>query len=349
MAINVSTIPGPHTEPTRDAAPIPPKTIIVELTNVCDLKCPLCTTYVGMRRSTGFMEFGLFRRLIDELAGCLPKPTISMNMSGEPLLHREVDRFVAYAADHGHRTFISTNTTRLDEALAGRLIEAGLSAIHLCVDGATAESHEAYRVGSSFEKVRHNCEGLLQARKRRERSNPFVTIQTLLTAYSENEMREMLDWAWRIGADEVFFKSLSLGSNTSPQQRLQSEHLIPLRPQFRRESLPANTPCKYPAEHTLVYWNGAIGVCCVDFNNMADLGGIQQHGGVLAALRSDEVRAARLRGQRTGFDLCSRCQSVGAGFRGFRVPLHQMRADRRPREDAPDWPRVLSQFDAGTS
>jgi hypothetical protein len=155
-------------------------------------------------------------------------------------------------------------------------------------------------------------------------------------------MCDVLDWAWRIGADEVFFKSLSLGSVTSQEQKRRGRRLLPTRPEFRRNALPARTPCRYPAEHTMVYWNGDLGVCCVDFNNMADLPGIPSLGGLLPAMRSDEVQQARLRGQRTKHPLCGQCQSVGAGFRGLRVPLHRLRAET-PQQTPPCWPDVLDQ------
>lgn len=321
----------------------PPRTIIVELTNVCDLQCPLCTTAMGMRRSPGFMTFEVFQGLIADLADCQEKPLISMNMAGEPLLHRQVADFVAHATQCAHRTFISTNATRLTKSLAERLVQAGLSAIHLCVDGASAESHEAYRVGSSFQQVREHCQGLLEARRRLGSATPFVTIQTLLTAHAENELHQVLDWAWRIGADEVFFKSLSLGSGTTDEQKHAASHLVPLRAEFRRGSTATVTACNYPAEHVLVYWNGDLGVCCVDFNNMANLPGLRQFGGLRAALDSQLVLEARGRGLRAEHSLCARCQSVGAGFRGFRVPLHALRQEFSGGPP-PSWEDVLGHY-----
>jgi sulfatase maturation enzyme AslB (radical SAM superfamily) len=49
-----------------------PATVIVELTNVCNLECPFCTTFQGMQRPKGFMSFEVFRQLIDELASWRP-------------------------------------------------------------------------------------------------------------------------------------------------------------------------------------------------------------------------------------------------------------------------------------
>ena len=44
-----------------------PDEIIIEPTNVCNLKCPVCPTTFGMHRKLGFMEFDLFKNIIDAL------------------------------------------------------------------------------------------------------------------------------------------------------------------------------------------------------------------------------------------------------------------------------------------
>ena len=314
-----------------------PATLIVELTNHCNLRCPLCTTHVAMKRPRGFMEFALFARMIDELKESRWSPDISLNMCGEPLLHPEAPRFVGHAAGRGFRTYISTNVTRLSNDLSEQLICAGLTAVALCVDGASAASHEAYRVGSSFEAVRSNAEGFLAMRRRLGSGRPNVTIQTLLTRGSEGEMEQLLDWAWETGADEVHFKSLSLGSTTSPAEKLQGSRLLPQNPLLRRDSAAPGHPCRYPDEHIMVYWNGELGVCCIDFNNMAGLPGISDRG-FLHSLADPAVVAARRQGLQRQLPMCGPCQAVKTGFRGLTIRFDQLREGSKGR---PRWRDLL--------
>lgn len=316
----------------------PPQVVLVELTNTCNLRCPFCTTSLAMRRPRGFMPAALFRQLIEELAerGC--RPLISMNMCGEPLLHRRVDKFVGLAAGCGFPTFISTNATRLTRRLAERLAAAGLSSIALCVDGATAAAHEAYRVGSDFRRVRANCESMLDARARLAASGLRVSIQTLLTARSETEMPQVLDWAWRIGADEVYFKSLSVGTCTTAAQRQSGAHLMPRNPALRRRLSPSPSPCAAPVCQTMVYFDGRLGICCVDFNNLAGLPSIRRRG-LFDTLFGREALAARRSGYHREHALCRDCQSSGSTFRGFRVALDELRAGGESR---PDWTSLIA-------
>jgi MoaA/NifB/PqqE/SkfB family radical SAM enzyme len=56
-----------------------PDDIIIEPTNVCNLKCPVCPTTFGMKRKTGFLKFETFKGIIDDLKPYKKKPQISMN------------------------------------------------------------------------------------------------------------------------------------------------------------------------------------------------------------------------------------------------------------------------------
>ena len=58
-----------------------PDEIIIEPTNVCNLKCPVCPTTYGMDRKLGFMEFGIFKSIIDDLT----KYKISVNKISKEL------------------------------------------------------------------------------------------------------------------------------------------------------------------------------------------------------------------------------------------------------------------------
>ena len=43
-----------------------PEEIIIEPTNSCNLRCPVCPTHFAMKRNRGFMEYDLFKSIIDE-------------------------------------------------------------------------------------------------------------------------------------------------------------------------------------------------------------------------------------------------------------------------------------------
>ena len=298
-----------------------PKTINIELTNMCNLRCPVCPTHFAMTRERGFMDFELFKSIIDEFKNVNLKPGIIMIFAGEPLLHKNVDKFVEYAAKNGHSTFISTNATLLSKDLSIRLIRAGLSSVHLCLEGMTKESHEAYRVGSQFELVKKNIEDFMSAKKELNQNKPSVTIQTLLTSFSENEIDKLIEWAKNIGANKINLKTLSLGSYTTKEMKEKYSYLLPNKNEFRRKISTINkTLCAMPLRDAVVYWNGELGLCCVAFNKAAALPNIKEKGFIKTFL-SEEVIGMRKLGFQKKFDLCRRCSIGNADFMGRNITL----------------------------
>lgn len=293
-----------------------PRQLLIELTNSCQLRCPVCPTHFAMKRKRGFMDFDLYKMIIDDLKDCGKKPDIAMIFAGEPLLHREIDKFVEYAALNGHATSISTNAVALSEDLSERLIKAGLACIHLCLDGFSKGSHEAYRMGSNFETVKKNIEDFILTKKALNSKNPFIIIQTLLTSFSEDEMDDIIDWAKRTGADAINLKTLSLGSYTTELMKAQFAYLLPAKKEFRRRMSNINkTLCSSPTRDAIIYWNGELGLCCVDFDNEIKLGNIKEMG-FLKTLFSEGAIKKRKLGFQKKFDLCKKCSMNSADFLG---------------------------------
>ena len=298
-----------------------PGIIVIDVTNLCNLRCPVCPVTVAMNRSRGMMPLETFRAIVDDLARHGARPAIYFNFSGEPTLNPELPEMVAYAARHGHETFISTNATKVDSALAERLIEAGLSRINLCMDGFSRDAQESYRIRSNFEQVKANIEGFAAARRRLGKPATELVLQTLLTAKSEHQVDDIVAWATHTGLDQVRFKTFSLGSYTDAETRARWSHFLPTRQAWRRmQSDRKRRFCSFPLHQSVVFWNGDLGLCCIDYDQMVRLPNIAD-GGFVAALRSDRVARARRDGFLKRFEVCRSCSYSDADNMGFRVKL----------------------------
>lgn len=298
-----------------------PNQIVIELTNACNLRCPVCPTHFAMKRARGFMDLGLYKSIIDEFKNKKIKPEIVMTFAGEPLLHPEVDKFTKYATENEHKTLISTNATRLSKDLSERLIRAGLSGIHLCLEGITKESHEAYRRGSNFEVVKKNIEDFITIKEKLAVKEPQVVIQTLLTSFSENEVDDIIKWAKDTGANAINFKTLGMGSYTTDEMKEEYKYLLPTKKEFLRKISNVNrTLCSWPLRYAVVYWNGELGLCCIDFDNVVKLGNIKEKG-FLNTFFLNEVIKKRKIGFRKSFGLCKKCSLGNADFMGLSVNL----------------------------
>src|SRR5581483_1766919 len=78
--------------------PFFPDRLYVESTNYCNLKCIMCPTGLGViQRPKGYMDLGLYQRIIDEVAPSAP--SIVLHSWGEPMMHPDLFTMVRYARE----------------------------------------------------------------------------------------------------------------------------------------------------------------------------------------------------------------------------------------------------------
>ncbi|MDQ0467055.1 radical SAM/SPASM domain-containing protein [Labrys wisconsinensis] len=309
-----------------------PTIIIIDVTNSCNLRCPVCPVTFAMHRPRGLMTLDIFKQIVDDFIPQPKKPAMYFNFSGEPTLNKALPDMIAYAHTHGHETFVSTNATKLSSELIEKLIRSGLSRINLCIDGFSKEAQEAYRVGSKFEQVKANIENFLAIRARLGATNPTTVLQTLLTSYSEKQVDEMVEWADRIGFDQVRFKTFSLGSYTDDDQQSEYGYLVPENHDLQRhQTEKVSLLCDVPLYQTVVFWNGDLGLCCIDYDQVIKLPSVDKVGFIKAYL-SDEATRARRTGYTKSFSICQSCSYSNADNMGFKIDFRKRR--RRAREAA---------------
>ncbi|MBU1042287.1 MAG: SPASM domain-containing protein [Proteobacteria bacterium] len=110
-------------------------------------------------RNSGFMDFGLFKKVISEM---LLNGYTHVNFTGaqgEPMLNPSFESYMGYAMDAGLSTFISTNCTTLNRKNIAKLcaltFRGKLSMIGSFA-GHDKKSYESMYVGGNFETVTRN-------------------------------------------------------------------------------------------------------------------------------------------------------------------------------------------------
>src|SRR3990172_3745833 len=86
--------------PAAKTFPVYPKTVILETTNLCNLKCKMCHVWgvdVVQRRHAGFIRESVWKCAIDELATWKEDINLALHGAGEALLHKDFLSILAYA------------------------------------------------------------------------------------------------------------------------------------------------------------------------------------------------------------------------------------------------------------
>lgn len=175
----------------------------IEPTNACNLRCPFCaTTHNKYKR--GFMQEKTWKTILDE-AGKNELYSLKFTYRGEPLLHKDLPRMVAYAKEVGVMdVYFNTNAVLLNEKTFRKLIDAGLDRISISFEGNTKDVYEKYRVGSDFETVVANLERVQEIKKELGLKKPFVRIQTVLIPEMRGKETQYADF-WTPRVNEVAY------------------------------------------------------------------------------------------------------------------------------------------------
>ena len=101
-------------------------------------------------------------------------------------------------------------------------------------------------------------------------------------------------------------------------------YLLPTEEKFRRHKKSNFKPvCTIPYHQSLVYWNGDLGLCCIDYDKKVKMPNIRKHGGFLKTLFSKETINIRKKGLKKKYNICSGCSLGNSDYMGYNIPFKQ--------------------------
>jgi MoaA/NifB/PqqE/SkfB family radical SAM enzyme len=304
-----------------------PFMLMVEPTNFCNLKCPLCPSGNGqMTRPRGKMDLRDYQRLIDQVGDRLL--LLMLWNQGEPFINPCFTEMVRYARQRRIPTLTSTNGHYLRTPEQARaLVASGLDEIIVSLDGVDQETYERYRVGGRIEKVFAGVRLLAQARRDLGRPTPLINLQFIVFRHNEAELQEAERLARQLGADKFLVKTAQVYT------REEAEVFLPRDEQFRRydqvqgalrvKGQPARG-CKVLWYSSMVNWNGQVAPCCFDKDVEFELGQAFAGGDFRQIWRGRAYMdfRRRLLDDRLGIPMCRNCSE---GYRGMFSLVDELR------------------------
>ena len=246
----------------------------IELAEVCNLRCPMCTQGIPELRKRYITKQRLgwdaYAKIVleGEQYGC---PSISPQGTEEPLLDPDLERNIRFAADHGYLDIMmNTNATLLTEERSRKMLDAGLTRLRFSLDGATKDTYEKIRVGAKYDVTHRNIERFLELKRQRGYVLPLVGVSFCKMSWNEHE-EELFIKTWEQLVDFV-----SIQEFIPPDTEGDYSAFYPSRSKLREE-MEFEFRCVQPWQRVLVRSTGEVTPCCAMFSQDLSLGNLREH------------------------------------------------------------------------
>jgi radical SAM protein with 4Fe4S-binding SPASM domain len=164
-----------------DQTPPLPVRLQVETTDVCNLKCRMCTREVVEGMNTKTMSLEQFKGIVEEISPYY----VTLNGLGEPLIDRTIFQKLEFLHHHGIMTAMPTNGTYIRGDNLEKLAQNLPDTLTFSIDGAGKDSFEYVRVLGNFEQVITNYRALLR-RRSDAGARPNTQVQVLCALQRAN-------------------------------------------------------------------------------------------------------------------------------------------------------------------
>lgn len=197
-----------------------PMLVFWEVTRACQLACHHCRASATAQALPGELTGEEGRNLIDQVAGFGRPFPILVLTGGDCLLRKDIFELVDYAVAKGIPVAMSPSVTpMLTQDAIQRMVDSGVKAVSLSLDGSSSETHDGIRgIPGHFDQTIPAIRALVAA---------GLTVQINTTVMSRNihELAEIAAIVSETGANiwEVFFL-VHVGRGESTDSITPTEH-----------------------------------------------------------------------------------------------------------------------------
>ena len=244
----------------------------IEPTNICDQRCTICETGLGiLGRKPKSMTFDEFKHILDQFDGNLR--VILFYFMGESFLNKDAYKMIRYAADRGIYVSACTNGNRIDPE---RLVKSGIADIQFQIAGTTPDVHATYRVGGDLERVIANIRETMRLKRELAYElsrNPYpmkIGMGFILLKPNEHQVEDFIKLARELEVDEYqvidpCVRTVEQGRELLPTDK--AHWIYDLAAFERGELKPRVTPhnyCEWIYSTVTIQVNGDVVPCCRD-------------------------------------------------------------------------------------
>jgi len=294
----------------------PIKTMYLELSSRCNLKCTFCFQQYNPNNTCNMPE-NYALSYLEKLPASVTN--LILHFSGESFLNPDISAVLKLIAGKNLYTHLCTNGTLPGTRYIDAL-NAGLNHLIFALDGTSQESHGQHRIGSDFNKILGTLKEVIVNKPQ----GASVGVQCVVTKYNETEIGTLKRMMREINADFLYLKTLSLDIASSEKlNSLRCENAssyLPDNDEFSRykrvgKSLKLKMPivvCPYVYE-PVICADGEVALCCIDIERKVKIGNINDYSSFTELWNAKHYREIRKQVLHKKLTLCQRCNMTMMG------------------------------------
>jgi radical SAM protein with 4Fe4S-binding SPASM domain len=275
----------------------------IELTNYCDLRCPICPTGIReLQRRPAAISVEMFESLMKQVGSYLL--TMSLWGWGEPLLHPHLTDILRIAHEYPVAALLSTNGQKLSSPkVIDALADYPPAHLIVALDGLTDETNSQFRVGARLAPALEGVRQLAEIKKARKQEFPILHMRYIHMKHNEHEQPRLVEFAREHGFDFLSTRSLLIIDSTHadeaahkhwtflPESQDQRAYEYEDNRRIHRNDFVCQQPFWFPT----VLADGTVTPCDQDHNAQLPLGIFTDHATFRDIWFSEQARRVRRR------------------------------------------------------
>jgi MoaA/NifB/PqqE/SkfB family radical SAM enzyme len=183
-----------------------PRQLYIEVTNHCNslcVSCPLTFDHFLPFEPKQHLSWDDFRRIVDQA------PVIEraiLHGIGEPLLNRDLPRFVAHLKERGAHVLFNSNGVLLDQRRGDALVAAGLDELRVSIDAVTPDLYARLRGIDQLPRILRNLEAFVA--RHGGQAQPRLSLWLVGMQENLHQLPDFVRLGARIGVPEVYLQRL---------------------------------------------------------------------------------------------------------------------------------------------
>lgn len=277
--------------------PFRPRSVEIELTNLCNLECVFCPNSKH-NRERGIMSFDTFKKIVDEISS-LAVGCVVISGFGESLIDKDLIEKLTYLRNSvSVKVELVTNGILLTDKVCEIICKEKLvDSLGISIDAADSDTYKRIHKFDEFDIVINNLKSLVKAKKYFNSSLPLVTTRFKDFSLNKGSFGRFVNVFSGI-SDRI---SSYVNICKWPNSEMEVESVD------RRRLIKISCPNLW--ENIRINWNGDAILCCMDYEGRVVLGNIKDKS-IVNIWNGDRINDYRKRHRKFQFDnleICKDC------------------------------------------